>query len=85
MRIRFNEEIGTIEIDGVVISANVLRELVNPDRRLLFRFERKDGIIRATAYSELQCIWIDPPETISDQTTDFGVLKPTGNEEGATS
>jgi hypothetical protein len=83
MIIRFSEEHGTITIDGVVISAGVLRELVDPDRRLLFRFERKDGLIQATAYSESQVIWLDSPETITDQTTDFGVLKQTEDRRGA--
>ncbi len=82
MRIRLNEEIGIIDIDGVVISANVLRELVNPDRRLLFRFMKKDGVISATAYTENQCIWIEPPDEIPDQTTEFGVVNQRSNEEG---
>ena len=82
MRIRFNEEIGTIDIDGVVISANVLRELVNPDRRLLFRFERKDGVIQATAYGEENVVWLEKPDSILDQTTDFGVTKEGNNEGG---
>lgn len=80
MRIRFNEEIGTLDIDGVIISASVLRELVDPDRRLLFRFERKNGVVQATAYAETQVLWLDRDE-ITDQTTDFGVLNPKSNEE----
>jgi hypothetical protein len=76
MRIRFNEEIGTITIDGVVISANVLLELVNPDRRLLFRFERKDGKIQATAFSEEQVLWLDRPSDheVQNQAVEFDVL-----------
>jgi hypothetical protein len=84
LRIRFNEEIGTIDLDGVVISANVLRELVNPDRRLLFRFERKDGVLTATAYSELQVVWLDRPEEIADQTTEFGVADERANRQSET-
>lgn len=59
MRIRVNEEAGVIEIEGVVISLAVLREIVNPDRRLLFRFEKKAESIQATCYSESQVIWLD--------------------------
>ena len=73
MRIRFNEEIGTLDVDGVIISASVLRDLVNPDRRLLFRFQRKDGIITAMALTEKNVVWIDNPDEIADQTTDFGI------------
>ena len=81
MRIRFNEEIGTLDIDGVLISASVLRELVNPDRRLLFRFERKNGTITCSAYSELQVLWLDREENITDQTTEFGAIKQESTEE----
>ena len=81
MRIRFNEEIGTLDIDGVIISAAVLREIVDPDRRLLFRFERKGDVIQARVFTEKQCVWIEDPDEITDQTTDFGVLNPKSNEE----
>jgi hypothetical protein len=83
MRIRFNEELGTIDIDGVIISASVLRELVNPDRRLLFRFERKDGVIQATAYSEMQILWLDKPleNEENSQTIKFEALNQNSNEE----
>jgi hypothetical protein len=83
MRIRFNEEIGTLDIDGVMISAAVLRELVDPDRRLLFRFLRKDGIITAVALDERSVIWIDPVDQVpTDQAIEFGALDQKGNEEG---
>ena len=76
MRIRYNEEIGTIDIDGVVISANVLRELVDPNRRLLFRFEKKNGVIQATAFSESQVIWLEQSDLereAGEATLEFGV------------
>jgi hypothetical protein len=82
MRIRFNEEIGTLDIDGVIISAAVLRELVNPDNRFLFRFERKDGVIQAKVFTERQCVWIENPDGITDQTAEFGMVDQKGNEEG---
>jgi hypothetical protein len=76
MIIRFSEEHGTITIDGVVISAGVLRELVNPDRRLLFRFERKDGIITAEAFSEARVLWLDESDLARQEdgsTVEFGI------------
>ncbi len=82
MRIRFNEEVGTITIDGVVISANVLREIVNPDRRVLFRFQRRAGKLTATVYTEKQLIWIDRPDDIDDQTAEIGMVAENGAQGG---
>ena len=73
MRIRFDEEIGIIEIDGVSISAAVLREIVNPDRRLLFRFVRKGNQISAAALDESQVIWLDKEDT-DGQTAELGII-----------
>ena len=81
MRIRFDEELGTLELDGVVISAKVLRELANPDRRALFRFQRKDGIIQAVVYSENEVLWFPKSEEQDCGTVDFGVENQSGNEE----
>ena len=75
MRIRYNEEIGTIDIDGVIISANVLKELVDPDRRVLIRFQRRDGIIKALVFSESRVIWIDPIEDDEDLEASLGIDK----------
>jgi hypothetical protein len=72
MTIRFNEELGTITIDGRVISASVLREIVDPEKNLLFRFRERDGIIQAVAYSEEQVIWMEKVDE-QDQALDFGV------------
>ena len=79
MRIRFSEQLGTIEIDGVLISAGVLKEIVDPDTRLLFGFVRVGGIIKATAIDERSAIWIDPDP--NDQSTEFGVVNQNSNEE----
>ena len=79
MRIRFNEEIGTLDIDGTLISASVLRELVDPDRRLLFRFERLGGVIQATAYSENQIVWLEKSDVDGDQKIEFGVVNQESN------
>lgn len=82
MRIRFNEELGTLEIDGRMISAAVLREIVDPNRRMLFRFERIDGVIQATAYTEGQVIWIDK-ERDPDRVATLEVKTKNSNEEEA--
>ena len=79
MRIRFSEQHGTIEIDGVLISVGVLKEIVDPDKRLLFRFQRENGIIKAVAIDERSAIWIDPEP--SDQSTEFGVVNQNSNTE----
>lgn len=84
MRIRFNEETGILDVDGVLISAKVLKELVNPDNRLLFRFERKDGIIQAIAFNENSVVWIEDSDLQDKKdvaSIEFGMLKPRGNEE----
>lgn len=83
MRIRFNEETGILDIDGVLISASVLREMVDPDRRLLFRFERKDGIIQAKAFDESNVVWLDESDLQDPKdvaSIDLGLLKPSGEE-----
>lgn len=81
MRIRFDEEIGIIELDGVRISANVLREIVNPDRRVLFRFVREGEVIRTVVYSEADVVWFDKTEDMTDQTIELGFRNQDGNEE----
>jgi hypothetical protein len=71
MRIRYDEELGTIEMDGVILSAQVLREIVNPDKRLLFRFERKDGVVYATVHDERTVLWLDAGESMP--TAEIGI------------
>jgi hypothetical protein len=75
MRIRVDEEVGTLEIDGVLLSANVLRELVDPDRRLLFRFQRRGGVIEAIPLDESKVIWIDPPDEKKEHAIEFGTVE----------
>jgi 2-polyprenyl-3-methyl-5-hydroxy-6-metoxy-1,4-benzoquinol methylase len=40
MRVDFDSEKGTVTVDDVVISLEVLQHLANPDAGRLYRFER---------------------------------------------
>lgn len=79
MRIRWDESEGYIDIDGVKISAQVLREIVDPDKRVLLRFRKGDtGLIEAAVYDESNVIWIDRDDGKAS-TIQFGAEE---NQEG---
>ena len=67
MRIRVNQEMGTITIDGVTIDAKLLREICDPAKRLLYRFVRRGGVIYAVTFDETKCIWMDRVDEPSDE------------------
>jgi len=51
-------------IGGVEIDAEILREIVNPTKRLLWAFVKKDGDVMPVAYSEAQCIWLSDDDLV---------------------
>jgi len=83
MHIRVDEQVGTISIDGVLISVGVLRELVDPDHRLLFRFQRRGGVIEAIPIGEEKVIWIDPPDEQRAHAVEFGTVNREMKEGGS--
>lgn len=82
MHIRWDETSGILDINGVKISANVLSQIVDPDRRALLRFQRgEDGTIEATVYGEQQCVWLDEAEHRDELRTGIGIANQDGNGE----
>ena len=51
-------------IRGIEIDAEVLREIVDPTKRLLWAFIKKDGDVMPVAYSEDRCIWLSDDDLV---------------------
>ena len=52
-------------IGGVEVDAEILREIVNPQKRLLWYFIRRDnGDCQPVAVSEDQCIWLTDDDLV---------------------
>lgn len=54
---RFDEKRGIVYLDDVAIHLELLRRIADPDKRVLWRFERDGDLIVARCYSEDQVIW----------------------------
>jgi len=86
VRIDYNEAEGYIAIeldDGkrCLISAQVLAQMADPDKRLLFRFVRlKNGVLSAIPYTEQQVIWIDRVEETEAGQIQLGASNAEGTE-----
>jgi len=57
----FNGE-DSITINDCKIDIGVLLAVIDTDKRYLWQFVKKDGIVQAVPYSEEQIIWIDRKE-----------------------
>lgn len=51
-------------IDGLEIEASILGTMVEPGKRLLWAFIHEGGDVRPVAYSEDQCIWLEPADLV---------------------
>jgi hypothetical protein len=49
-------------IDGLEIEASILCTMLEPGKRLLWAFIHEGGDVRPAAYSEDQCIWLEPAD-----------------------
>jgi hypothetical protein len=51
-------------IDGLEIEASILCAMLEPGKRLLWAFIHEGGDVRPAAYSEDQCIWLEPADLV---------------------
>ena len=54
----------TLVFKGYEIDADILDAIVNPDKRLLWAFIKKDHDIRPVAYSEDKVIWLTDEDLV---------------------
>ena len=47
-------------IGGLELEASILAAMLEPGKRLLWAFIHEGGDVRPAAYSEDQCIWLEP-------------------------
>jgi hypothetical protein len=53
-------------VNGMELDGEILKAIVQPDKRVLWAFVRKGGDVRPVAYTEQQVIWLDRGEEDSD-------------------
>jgi hypothetical protein len=51
-------------IDGLEIEASILGTMLEPGKRLLWAFIHEGGDVKPAAYSEDQCIWLEPADLV---------------------
>ena len=49
-------------IGGLELEASILAAMLEPGKRLLWAFIHEGGDVRPAAYSEDQCIWLEPAD-----------------------
>ena len=45
-------------VNGLALDGEVLKDMMDPSKRLLWAFVRKDNDVQPCAYSEEHCIWL---------------------------
>lgn len=66
-KIIWDEVASTLSIDDLTISISVLAAIVDPDKRLLWRFARHANSVAAIPFSEEHVIWIDQDESKAEE------------------
>ena len=51
-------------IGGLELEASILAAMLEPGKRLLWAFIHEGGDVRPAAYSEDQCIWLEPADLV---------------------
>lgn len=57
MQLRFDEALGLVYLDGVAIHLDLVKRIADPNKHVLWRFEREGDLIVAKCYTEDQVIW----------------------------
>lgn len=58
-KIVWDEAVRTLCVDDIRISVSVLAAIVDPDKRLLWRFAQHANTVDAIPFSEEHVIWLD--------------------------
>lgn len=61
-KIVWDEAARVLYIDDLAISVSVLSAIVDPDKRLLWRFARHANAVEAIPFSEEHVVWLDMEE-----------------------
>ena len=64
-------------IDDLEIPAQVLKDMADPDKRVLWAFLRSGDYVQPVAYDEEHVIWLQPEDIHSEEGTLRGVSKET--------
>ena len=51
-------------VNGLVLDGEVLKDMMDPSKRLLWAFVREDGDVRPCAYDETKVIWIQSEDLV---------------------
>jgi hypothetical protein len=66
MDIELNHESSVLVVEQVYIPFWILKNLIKPDRRVLFRFIRNGNTVDVQELTENKVIWIDESEKLSE-------------------
>jgi len=51
-------------VNGLALDGEVLKDMMDPSKRLLWAFVREDGDVRPVAYAEDRVIWLQDDDLV---------------------